>query len=287
MTTEQRNSRRSLGVQLPAGLLVLVLFAGCAATGMNNMVAVRAQADVPVAATTAAVPPLAPQTYVFAQGRQFPSMFDSEVRKVTFDALTRTLAGDLAPRFTPAAEPAKADLVIVVHWGAIERRENPMDNLAYDPDAVRQASEAVETARTQAAANFQAGNYLAYRQVQAAESDFRNELLRADTFYSADAQSAATSADLIGLRGLQGVGDRTGEVDALGTLLDEDRYFVTLVAYDAAALRLKQKSVRWTARMSVPVAGRDFATAIRQMSAVARPYYGQQRPGMVLQRATR
>lgn len=247
------------------------------------MVSVRAQADPAYLARTARAP-ATPESYVFAKGRFFRSMFDDRVNQVDFDTMTKTFGADLAPRYVPAGRASTADLIIVVHWGAVARPEDAMDTLLYDPDTLRQADQAIDTAKTQAAADFKAGNYLAYGQVAAAESNFQNELRMADSIFSMDAQAQASSADLIGLRGMYSANDHSTDADMARSLVDDDRYFVTLIAYDAGLLRLKQKRVVWSARMSAPVAGRDFATAIRQMSALAAPYYGTQQPKMLLGR---
>lgn len=252
------------------------------------MISVRAQAAPDYAARVEKAPAGAAQTYVFAKGRMFSSLFDDRVRKVSFDRLTEELASGLSPRFTPARRAGDADLIIVVHWGAVARPDNSMDTLLYDPDSLRQASNAVEEARTQASAAFKAGNYgAAAGQVAAAEANYRNELNVADTVFTGDAMSAANSADLLGLRGLYRSDDNSLEADQARSLVEDDRYFVSLIAYDAGLLRLGQKRVVWTARMSAPLAGRDFATAVREMSAVAAPLYGTQQPRLILQLPTR
>jgi hypothetical protein len=283
--------RRSRGYSRIFGLLLgCVAMAGCqSTTGTNSMVSVRAQADrdwaahqLQAASDTSAATKPAP-TYVFTRGRFFPSEFDDKIKPLDFGALTSLLATGLNTRFTPAERIGDADFVVVVHWGAVVRPENSMDTLMYDPDSIRQASEAVDNARTQAAADFKAGNYLAYGQVHAAESNLANELQVADAVFSSDARVKASTADLIGLRGLYRSDDTTVEAEAARSLLEDDRYFVTLLAFDAQLLKLKQKRVVWSARMSAPVAGRDFETAVRQMNAVAAPYYGTQQNHLVLQ----
>lgn len=282
MNTANVRSRPVLPSVLLGVVLAATFLAGCTTTGQNHVIAVRAQAD-PAYVAGQTEPSGGPKKYVFAEGRFFPSAFDSGTAKQDFDRLTKILAADLLPRFTPVTSAGQADLVIVVHWGAVERRERPSENPFYDVDAIRQAGDGVETARTQAAADFKAGNYASYGQVAAAEANLRNEMRIADSVYTGDALAAANTAELIGVRGLYRNDDPSAEADQLRSLLEEDRYFVTLIAYDAEGLRLKQKWPRWRIRMSAPVAGRDFTTAVREMSAVAAPLYGRQHPGMVLQ----
>jgi uncharacterized protein (DUF1800 family) len=210
-------------------------------------------------------------------------MYDDDVKKVNFATLTRTLATDLQPRFVPAANLSQADLVIVVQWGAVMAPERSIDNLMFDPDAVRQAQDAVEASKVQAAAEFKAGNYLASQQVAVAESNLNRELLNARSMVAMDAHAAADAAGLIGLRGLPEANANSAEADALHALLEDDRFFINLVALDAAALQLKTKQVVWTIRMSVPVAGLDFAAAVREMSTLARRYYGTNERHLIMQ----
>lgn len=274
------SGRYRAGFALLAGCLLL---AGCQ-TGMNNMITVRAQAAPAYAAAHAGpVPSAPPQTYVFTKGPFFRSIFDANVRKVDFDALARMLSTGLRPRYVPAPDPNKADLVLVVHWGAVERPDNSIDNLMLDPDAIRAADQGVADAKASAAAAFSAGNYTAWQQVAAAESNLNNQVLQTGALVTADAQVAASRAEMIGLGGVYA--PDPGAADSLQALLEDDRYVVTVIALDAAALRQGRKDVVWTTRMSVPVAGRDFATAVREMDALASPLYGTAHPGLVVERA--
>ncbi|HVU35580.1 MAG TPA: hypothetical protein VHE61_19225 [Opitutaceae bacterium] len=268
----------------PRGWLILscVLFAGCSSVGTNTMVSVRAQADPGYVNRRAEAPPNTPAMYVIAKGRRFPSMFDTQVDKLGFDRMSRIIAADLTPRFSLADDATHADVVIVVYWGAVARPESSLDSLLYDPDTLRQASEAVDNARTQAAADFKSGNYLSYGQVDAAVANLRGEMVRADAIFGGDARAAANTADILGLRGLYAPNDTSPEAETVRSLLEDDRYFVTLIAYDARGLRLKQKWIAWTVRMSIPVGGRDFESAVREMSGIAAPLYGTEQSQLVL-----
>lgn len=265
---------------LGVALLGAALLAGCQSAGTNDLLSVRAQA---ADATTLRADHEAPKTYVIAKGHFTRSQFDSDVRTVDFETLSKTFARHLGPRFVPVSSAARSDLVIVIHWGAIARQETSLDTLMLDPDAVRQAGEAVETAKVQAAADFKAGNYNASAQVAAAEANLNNEMTNTAMLASGDAQVTASTADLLGLRGLYSQSSTSPDADAARSLLLDDRYFVTLVAYDAAALKMKIRKVVWTTWMSVPLGGRDFAAAVRQMAAAGAPWFGRQAPRLILE----
>jgi hypothetical protein len=218
-----------------------------------------------------------PESYVFSPGRHFGGATrDQSQEKMPFLTLAQTLAASLArQRYFPAADPARANLVIIVHWGSTETYEDPnrQDNLAA-------TSQALSDYRAQIAESGIADpsrlNQLLFDQETTAtrQDDFLN-----------------TNAELLGYkRSLRQAGERlysSEEESTMRSELGEERYFVVLMAYDYQRLKKdKQSRLLWVTRMSVRSPGHNFATAVPGMARIAADFYGQQRDGLTRRETT-
>jgi len=98
---------------------------------------------------------------------------------------------------------------------------------------------------------------------------------------------AASHAALLGFTEVLRIDDAapapTATGDTLRSMLEEDRYFVILVAYDAKALRAGQKRQLWTTQMSISAAGLNFPAALDRMSGVAASQYGVRKAAITIQ----
>lgn len=267
-------------------LVGVVCLAGCQQVSTRSTVAVRALAWAPAAAPAVAPQP-ATKTYVFVKGRNISS--ERELDRVPFDVIAKPLAADLkASGLEPAAGTTSPDILIVVNWGITTAASQPGQTMAYDLDEIRRVDEAAETARADARAAVQSGNVgemvRARGEVAAAEANLRSELLAAQTALSWD-RAPSETVDMLGIRDLLAKSEYTPDIDILQGMLEEERYFIGLVAYDAQALQQRKKRVVWTTRMSMPVRGVTFADAVARMSAAAASLYGTQQSNMVFKPA--
>jgi hypothetical protein len=221
------------------------------------------------------------ETFAFAKGRQVFGTPDASLKKMDFTTLITTLAADLPPpRYAPAEQIETADLVIHVTWGVTKERDDPSALLQFDPDALRQATEAVAQAKD----DEEADKTLAMRTLgasAAAEAKLKSEMQMATSLFSDDGVQASSNAELLGFRAAMAGDSDTAET--LRTMAVESRYFVILVAYDGPALRGGQKRRLWTTRMSIRAAGVNFPIALNRMSSVAAHFNGLPQPGIVLQ----
>ncbi len=224
-----------------------------------------------------------PETYIFVRGRQIIPQAEKSIAKTDFTTIASTLAIDLTPpRFAPADNIETADLVLMVSWGATQEHDDGRSLLLYDPDKLRQASEAIETAR----AAEEADASLATRVMgatAAAEANYKTELQISQSLFSDDGMQAASNADLLGFRAAMG-GD-SDLAESLRAMANESRYFVIITAFDAVALREGRKVRLWTTRMSLRAAGSNFPQALSRMSGVAAHFHGLPQPGIALQDA--
>jgi hypothetical protein len=65
-------------------------------------------------------------------------------------------------------------------------------------------------------------------------------------------------------------------------MVNEERYFVILIAYDGPTLRAGKKQQLWVTRMSIRAAGVNFPTALDRMSLVAAHFNGTRQPAIIL-----
>jgi hypothetical protein len=67
-------------------------------------------------------------------------------------------------------------------------------------------------------------------------------------------------------------------------MLDEERYFVILMAYDIPSIKMGDPKLLWTTRYSIRAIGQNFDDAIKGMNEIAGDYYGQSFEGLNLKR---
>jgi hypothetical protein len=91
---------------------------------------------------------------------------------------------------------------------------------------------------------------------------------------------AYSNAELLGFKAALYRNDNLGET--LRGMINEERYFVVLIAYDAKALSAGKKRQLWITRLSICAAGLNFPTALDRMSAVGAHFNGTRQPSILL-----
>ena len=272
-----------------AALFGCAFLGGCL-TPSEKIVTVRSVVDPAYASRRLGSEPVATERFVIAKGRSLSGgRSDPTGKTFDFPAMAKTLETDLgAAHYERAANTREADVVIVVYWGMTAGIEKPAATLLYDPDALRLAQEAVEDARVKEAADpLGTKDPTARGAVAAAEANLRAETNVAASMLGGNEFQTASAADLLGFADVLRKDDesmvpsRAGET--LRSMLDEDRYFVILVGYDAKALRAGQRRRLWITRMSIDTVGMDFPKALERMSGVAAPLHGSPQPGILIQ----
>jgi hypothetical protein len=231
---------------------------------------------------------LQPQTYVFMPGRYFAgNTHDNSLEKTSFRTIAERLALDLRQQdFHPAPSLAKADLLLIVHWGVTAGRNRDavamatsMENLANlnlaGAEAQRQLDDA--NARGDIEAAGQARGDLGNLQ-----SETRSEY---QTLLRGQSSGGEDSAALLGLTAaLHKDDDNLFEYERRKTLFEmtrEECYFVIVMAYDAPTLLGTRKLKRlWTLRASVNSAGVNFPEALDRIGNIAGRYSGTKQEGI-------
>jgi hypothetical protein len=200
--------------------------------------------------------------------------------------------------YVPARDPKSAKLLIMVYWGTTHAPENASDTPAYQ--RLREASNAANIAMQQLKDGSQsAGNtsgvspLMALRalksnyesaegQMEAAQDSVQNEDNIRD-------KEDFLNAKMLGYESWweKSLGDHRGTAlqsqrqDLLDEL-EENRYFVVLMAYDFQLLwKEKKHKELWETRFSIRQRHHEFDKDLPTMAQYASQYFGQDSHGLV------
>ena len=213
-----------------------------------------------------------PEEYAFGDGGLYGGTFkDASVDKVRFLDVARIISVPLrSQNYVPARDVRTEKLLIMVHWGTT----NVSEPFSATPGYLTNL-EANDLAGPQAKASRDLANLqLAAEDVQRNHIDFMNaRMLGYD------------SENLIGTYYGSTVGN-TGMLAAhreeLINEIEENRYFVVLIAYDFQLFRKEKKlKALWETRFSINEPSNDFAKALPVMAQYASKYFGQDSHGLL------
>jgi len=233
------------------------------------------------------------ETYAFGEGGQWGgSIADSTIDKLKFLDVARVISVPLASQnYVPSKDPNKTKLLIMVYWGTTAGTSDTRNSLAYqqlqqtgttyigDMAALKDAlgnSPAIVT-------GFQAiedRNQLNQALGMAAAVDQQRD--------HADVQNAKMlgydSEGLIGTEfgaGLDGTALRFHRDDLISEI-EENRYFVVLMAYDFQMMwKQKKHKELWETRFSLRQLRHDFGKDLPAMAQFASQYFGQDSNGLI------
>jgi hypothetical protein len=188
-----------------------------------------------------------PETYQFRNGGNMGGpRVDATMDKLGFENISTVLADRLSSQnYLLSEDPATTKLLIVVYWGTtlVPDDLNPKDT------------------RSQ---KFHPEDYLAMEASQ-------------------DARADAASANLLGYTDeIFRTAPRDPKLDTLKDEIEQDRYYVVLLAYDYQLARTRWlHKLLWETRFSIPEPGNDFETAFPRMASIASIYFGENSHGLI------
>lgn len=207
-----------------------------------------------------------PETYIFGQGGYWSgAMRDESIDKLKFIDVAQCIAIPLgAQNYLPAKDPKKIRLLIVVYWGTT-----------------------TGTSDTSASAAYQ--NFFASQIPGEAGQTFSGDAL--DLVLSENAlrdQANLQNARMLGYdstgmigTGLEMTAMRGRERDLIDEI-EENRYFVVLMAYDFQLMWKENKSkLLWETRYSIRQRRNEFDKQLMAMTASASRYFGQDSHGLI------
>ncbi|MGA2015393.1 MAG: hypothetical protein ABSH26_00445 [Opitutaceae bacterium] len=232
----------------------------------------------------------APEAYVFAQGGAWKgARQDPTIDKLGFLDVAHMIAVPLAEQnYVPARDPRTTRLLIMVYWGTTRGPENSNVSAEFanleaaeaglsakqmdaGPPPTRRGAGSIrphKPAEEEASSNAQAAVEAEDRMRE--QDDFINvKMLGYDSWWEASA------------------GDRRGtalERDRQDLLseIEQDRYFVVLMAYDFQLLYNERKhKLLWETRFSMRQQNHEFDKDLAAMARYASQYFGQDSHGLV------
>ncbi len=265
---------------------LLLKFLVLAAAGIlraesNEALAVSSRTSDDYVRTRRADGSLLPEPYAFGRGGLWTGATGGDaIGRLDFTTIAGTIAGPLAAQnYVPAKDPATTRLLIMVYWGVTRAPEHAAGLPGYQ--LMQSATEQMSMAR--------------------AHGD-KGEMLEADSLMSSAASAVAVEnqrRSRINLQNAQILGYESwwrSTAVLSGTVyghlrlqdlldeLEEDRYFVVLMAYDFQLLwKHNQKKLLWETRFSMRERGNDFGGQLAAMTRGASRYFGRSSDGLTHQ----
>jgi hypothetical protein len=240
-----------------------------------------------------------PETYTFGEGGRLAGSYNDEtVDKLTFLDVAKEIAGPLKKKnYIPVDDrnPEKTKLLIMVYWGTTRGTAGSSDSLGYQNLQRSQDSKPPPTpppaaSRTAADAgpgsNQQARQDAAVRSSSQSLEDGAMAQVLAENWQrdQANLKNAALLGYDSALSETSDVGatPQSRRHDDLVAEIEQNRYFVVLMAYDYQALWTHRKhSLLWVTRFSVRERGSDFERILPSMVSYASEYFGQDSHGLL------
>ena len=210
------------------------------------------------------------QTYTFIEGQQYKGLTrDKGMEGVSFNDIVMDLAQHLVKQnFYPNPDPAQGDLLIAVHYGATDFEQDQMDLLGITGLEDLGFTQGIESiGRT--------GTALSPAEINAVYDQHSNlgmqQLINADNDLT-----RFEKAQLLGLDDLYTKRLHPQDKYEYENMLQQERYFIVLMAYDYAHFRQTGKAkLLWSTRYSVRSPGQSFETAFTNMNRVASDFFGK------------
>jgi hypothetical protein len=275
-----------------AGVLLLAMVPGLSSR-------LQAQATDPVAvSSTASVEytqqkfgPGAPkpETYLFFQGKFYGGTTrDKNLENAQFNQIVDILGKNMVRQnYYPSKDPKSADLLIVVHWGVTTTAMAMEPNLQDDKTQLvvlsSQYSQALRAYLSGKGGQFPPDRGPLTTQesvVQAEQAEIMKEIsINAkllgynDQIYKDESGGTAANS-----------GISTDESNLLQDL-NEERYFVILMAYDYRTMKKgSTPKLLWSTRFSIRAPGNFFTAALPAMGKAAADYFGHAIDGLKIEK---
>ncbi|MBC2607999.1 hypothetical protein [Pelagicoccus albus] len=224
-----------------------------------------------------------PLSYVFAQGDFFGNSTRSDrIKQVDFLEIAETLSESLAAQnFLPAQDQAAADMLLVVHWGAVEKFEDPNRDFALQ-QAYEGIAEMNQNLPPGASPN---SSYTPPYSDMYSSDQARFDSLKYNNSLQSERMQENQIAEILGFdddlaKERAKPFATTDEVRML-TQLQQERYLIVVMAWDFQELsKNNKKRLLWTTRISMKALGSSYKDAVLLMSKAGEAYYGNVSEGL-------
>lgn len=243
-----------------------------------------------------------PETFAFGRGGVWSgSASDPTIDRVDFLEIARTIAGPLAGQgYVSSRDPKATQLLIMVYWGTSHAPGRAANSIA--SQNLQLANQSALAANHVQMAHFNPNDSCApptvvssgtsYSIQSPEQVDLDNAMTGAMAAVSAEdrarEQADARNAAMLGYDGEwdKAVAYKGTPLEfrrkELMNELEENRYFVVLMAYDFQLMwRQKKPRLVWEARYSIRDRGNDFGRQLAAMTQEASHYFGQSSGGLI------
>lgn len=231
------------------------------------------------------------ETYTFGEGGHQPGgAHDDTIDKLTFSDIATVIAGPLARRnYVPVGDrdPDKTKLLIMVYWGTTSGTSATAESVAYQNLQANQHSIGPPPPPPPSGASHSGGDNTAII-LSARRDGADSAMATVNTENWQRDQADLRNARLLGYdealseTGGEGPTPLNLRREDLISEIEDNRYFIVLMAYDFQALwKHKKHKLLWVTRFSIRERGADFAKIFPSMAAYASQYFGQDSHGLL------
>jgi hypothetical protein len=230
-----------------------------------------------------------PEFYSFGEGGKWAGeLNDASIDKLHFIDVAKVIAAPLAGRgYLPARDPNATSLLIMVYWGTTAVPAPTSDSYAYNKFAAAQdfLSRAVNS-------HYEGGNP---GLINAADDQFSASMLLLNMENRQRDRIDYSNAQMLGYDAPGLIGTEQGsfvrgtalgeEREDLVSEIEENRYFVVLLAYDFQLMwKQKKHKLLWETRFSISERRNAFDKALPAMARYASKYFGEDSNGLLRER---
>jgi len=241
-----------------------------------------------------------PESYAFAKGGYWSGpIYDRTIDKMDFLEIARTIAVPLASQsYMPTADQKNTRLLLVVYWGTTFAPEHASESNAYNLAQTKAAVEHESNQRLADAEQLQgqkqvaAGTDAQVREAKVMEAQDADAVSSSLAVVQAENhtrdEANTRNAEMLGydLEWNEVMGGLSGPAQdfrkaKLVSELEEDRYFVVIMAYDYQLLvKEKKHKLLWETRFSIRQHNHAFNQQLASMAAQASNFFGLDSNGL-------
>ena len=245
-------------------LCLLILTAGLVNVLQASRIIIRAEASVDFVDAQSEADPGKLTSYHFVPGKFYGGYArDNSLRQVSFLEIAETIAGELKKQnYVPSGSVEENEVMILVNWGVTAVEDSMEEFLGIDsPEEYDQLFGSPSLTQTAEGET---------------ETTFEPEVSP-----NWAAVGKRNTAKMLGFWDvLQGNSLMPSDHYELQSLLNEERYFIIVTAFDNQKYQLGEVEVLWVTRFSMRAAGTPFDQAVIDMTTGAGDFFGQHMEGL-------
>lgn len=256
----------------------------CAADG-GEIVAVSSRVSADYVRTRLPDGSFQAETYTFGQGGHWNGpLRDDSIDRLQFSAIARTISGPLADRnYLPATDPKQVKLLIMVYWGTSMGPGGASGSIAYQNlgSANQHLASATQDFKLTPSPVNSALKSEAQSEFDSAMTVVAMENRQRDKNDRQNAGILGYDSALAATDGLEFTALHILHEDLINEL-EDNRYFVVLMAYDFQLLwKEKKHKLVWETRFSIRERHNDFDRQLPAMVKFASRYFGEDTHGLL------